>query len=43
MTPEFAEYEKRNYEAFKNARGNVSHVKYYTSDEAVKRTGMAGG
>lgn len=42
MTPEFAEHDRRNYEAFRAAGGDVSHVKHYTGEEAIKRTGIAG-
>ncbi|TVY56612.1 putative oxidoreductase OrdL [Lachnellula cervina] len=40
MTPEFAAYEAENFEAFRKAGGDVSHVKYYDTEEAQKRTGV---
>ncbi|KAL4794287.1 FAD dependent oxidoreductase [Aspergillus venezuelensis] len=42
MTPEFAEHEKRNFEAFRAAGGDVSHVKFYKGEEAAAKTGIAG-
>ncbi|KUJ06814.1 FAD dependent oxidoreductase [Mollisia scopiformis] len=40
MTPEFAAYEADNFEAFKKAGGDVSHVSFFEGDEAKKRTGI---
>lgn len=40
MTPEFAAYEAENFEAFRKAGGDVSHVKYYDTEEAQKYTGV---
>ncbi|KAK7407829.1 hypothetical protein QQX98_010000 [Neonectria punicea] len=42
MTPEFAECERRNFEAFRSAGGDVSHVRFYTGEKAAKKTGVAG-
>ncbi|KAH6991376.1 FAD dependent oxidoreductase [Ilyonectria sp. MPI-CAGE-AT-0026] len=42
MTPEFAGYERRNFEAFRAAGGDVSHIKHYDGEEAVKKTGIKG-
>lgn len=38
MTPDFAAYEAENFEAFKKAGGDVSHINYYGPEEAQKRT-----
>ncbi|TVY56156.1 putative oxidoreductase OrdL [Lachnellula suecica] len=38
MTPEFAAYEAESFEAFKKAGGDVSHVKFYGSEEVQTRT-----
>lgn len=38
MTPEFAAYEAESFEAYKNAGGDVSHVKFYEGDEAKAKT-----
>jgi glycine/D-amino acid oxidase-like deaminating enzyme len=40
MSPEFAAYEAEAFEAFKKAGGDVSHVKFYSGEEAVTRTGI---
>lgn len=40
MTPEFAAYEAENFEAFKKAGGDVSHVQFYQGGEARERTGI---
>ncbi|CZR64558.1 uncharacterized protein PAC_14456 [Phialocephala subalpina] len=40
MTPEFAAYEAENFEAFKKAGGDVSHVSFTNGEEAKKRTGI---
>ncbi|KAL4934794.1 hypothetical protein BDV06DRAFT_229443, partial [Aspergillus oleicola] len=42
MTSEFAEHEKRNYETFRAAGGDVSHVKFYEGEKAAKITGISG-
>ncbi|KAI8657208.1 DAO domain-containing protein [Fusarium keratoplasticum] len=42
MSPEFAEHDRRNYEAFKAAGGDVSHVRRYTGEEATSKTRIAG-
>lgn len=42
MTPEFAQYEKRNFEAFRAAGGDVSHVRYYDGEDAAGKTGIKG-
>jgi glycine/D-amino acid oxidase-like deaminating enzyme len=39
MTPEFAAYEADNFEAFKKAGGDVSHISFYEGEEAKQRTG----
>ncbi|KAL4967000.1 NAD(P)/FAD-dependent oxidoreductase [Aspergillus stella-maris] len=41
MTAEFAEHEKRNFEAFRAAGGDVSHVEFYQGEEAARKTGIA--
>ncbi|KAL4947707.1 FAD dependent oxidoreductase [Aspergillus filifer] len=41
MTPEFAEHERRNFEAFREAGGDVSHVKFYQGEEAATKTGIS--
>lgn len=38
MTPEFATYEAESFEAYKQAGGDVSHVKYYRGKEAQEKT-----
>lgn len=38
MTPEFASYEAQSFEAYKQAGGDVSHVKYYEGEEAQEKT-----
>ena len=38
LTPEFAEYEAKSFEAYKAAGGDVSHVRFYDGDEARRRT-----
>ncbi|KAE8444738.1 hypothetical protein EG329_014298 [Mollisiaceae sp. DMI_Dod_QoI] len=40
MTSKFAEYEAENFEAFKKASGDVSHVSFYKGSEARERTGV---
>ena len=42
MTPAFVEYERKNFQNFKAAGGDVSHVKYYEGREATEKTGIAG-
>lgn len=42
MTPDFAEYEAASFNAYKNAGGDVSHVKYYTGPEAQAKTNVPG-
>lgn len=42
MTPEFLDHDKRNYEAFKAAGGDVSHVRFYSGAEARAKTGISG-
>ncbi|KAL3469847.1 FAD dependent oxidoreductase [Aspergillus californicus] len=42
MTSEFADYTRRNYEAFQAAGGDVSHVKHYSGKEAARKTGVLG-
>ena len=38
LTPEFAAYEAASFEAFKQAGGNVGHVKVFNGEEAKQRT-----
>lgn len=40
MTPEFGAYEAENFEAFKKAGGDVSHISFYEGEEAKGRTGV---
>jgi glycine/D-amino acid oxidase-like deaminating enzyme len=40
MTAEFAAYEAETFMSFKNAGGDVSHVKFSEGEEARKRTGV---
>ncbi|KAI9929643.1 hypothetical protein ASPWEDRAFT_41138 [Aspergillus wentii DTO 134E9] len=42
MTPEFAEYEAASLEAYRQAGGDVSHVKYHQAHEAQQRTKVKG-
>lgn len=41
LTPEFAQYEAESLEAYRQAGGDVSHVSFYGSEEAKKRTKVA--
>ena len=38
LTEEFAEYERRSFDAYVQAGGDVSHVTYFEGEEAKKRT-----
>lgn len=42
MTPEFAKYEAESFEAYKQAGGETSHIKYYEGEEAKEKTGVSG-
>lgn len=42
MTPEFAKYEAESLEAYRNAGGDVSHIKFFEGDEAQARTKVPG-
>ncbi|KAJ5811404.1 hypothetical protein N7474_007705 [Penicillium riverlandense] len=42
MTPEFAEYAAQSLEAFKQAGGNASHIKFYEGEEAQAKTRIKG-
>ncbi|KAH8651571.1 FAD dependent oxidoreductase [Tricladium varicosporioides] len=42
MTPEFVKYEAESFEGFKEAGGDVSHVKFYEKEEAQKKTRVKG-
>ncbi|KAF7590335.1 hypothetical protein BBP40_002985 [Aspergillus hancockii] len=42
MTPEFAAYESESFEGYKNAGGDVSHIKYYEGSEAQEKTRVKG-
>lgn len=42
MTLEFAEYAARSLEAFKQAGGNASHIKFYEGEEAQAKTRIKG-
>lgn len=38
LTQEFADYEAKSFQAFKEAGGDVSHVKFYSGDAAKQKT-----
>lgn len=40
LTPEFVEYQKESFAAYKAASGDVSHVQYFEGDEAKAKTGV---
>ncbi|KAI9744496.1 MAG: hypothetical protein M1818_002025 [Claussenomyces sp. TS43310] len=40
LTPEFAAYEARSYEAYKAAGGDISEIKYYEGEQAKTKTGV---
>ncbi|RFU30798.1 hypothetical protein B7463_g5519, partial [Scytalidium lignicola] len=42
MTPEFAAYEAENFEAYKKAGGDISHIKFYKGKEAQVKTKVQG-
>lgn len=42
MTPEFAKYEAESLEAYKQAGGETSHIKYYEGEEAKEKTRITG-
>ncbi|KAJ5388711.1 FAD dependent oxidoreductase, partial [Penicillium cosmopolitanum] len=42
MTPEFAKYEAESLEAYKEAGGDSSHIKYYEGKEAQEKTKIPG-
>ncbi|PIG83456.1 hypothetical protein AARAC_010090 [Aspergillus arachidicola] len=42
MTPEFAAYEAESFDAYKNAGGDVSHIKFYEGEEAQTKTKVKG-
>ncbi|KAJ5097988.1 FAD dependent oxidoreductase [Penicillium argentinense] len=42
MTPEFAKYEADSFEAYRQAGGDTSHIKYYLGKEAQERTRVPG-
>ncbi|KAJ5785329.1 uncharacterized protein N7503_010541 [Penicillium pulvis] len=42
MTPEFAKYEAESLEAYKQAGGETSHIKYYEGEEAREKTRVHG-
>lgn len=42
MTPEFAKYEAESFEAYKNAGGDVSHIKFFEGEDAQTRTKVPG-
>ncbi|KZF23088.1 FAD dependent oxidoreductase [Xylona heveae TC161] len=41
LSKEFAELEAASFEAYKNAGGDVSHVRFYSGDEAKEKTGIS--
>ncbi|KAH8810651.1 FAD dependent oxidoreductase-domain-containing protein [Xylogone sp. PMI_703] len=42
MTPEFAAYEAKSFEAYKKAGGDTSHIKFYEGKEAEAKTRVHG-
>jgi glycine/D-amino acid oxidase-like deaminating enzyme len=42
MTPEFADYEAKSLEAFRQAGGDTSHIKFYDGEEAQQKTRIPG-
>ncbi|KAF2217824.1 hypothetical protein CERZMDRAFT_63947 [Cercospora zeae-maydis SCOH1-5] len=40
LTPEFVEYQKESFAAYRAAGGDVSHVQYYAGDVAKVKTGV---
>ncbi|KAJ5650449.1 uncharacterized protein N7484_004172 [Penicillium longicatenatum] len=42
MTPEFAKYEAESLEAYKQAGGETSHIKYFEGEEAREKTRVLG-
>ncbi len=42
MTPEFAAYQTSSFNDFKNAGGDVSHIRIFKGEEAKRRTRIAG-
>ncbi|OOQ88527.1 hypothetical protein PEBR_12522 [Penicillium brasilianum] len=42
MTPEFAKYEAESLEAYKEAGGDISHIKFYEGPEAQAKTRIPG-
>jgi glycine/D-amino acid oxidase-like deaminating enzyme len=42
MTPEFAKYEAESLEAYKQAGGETSHIKYFEGEEAREKTRVHG-
>lgn len=40
LTPEFAEFNAKSLQEYKNAGGDVSHITFYEGVEAQKRTGV---
>lgn len=41
MTPEFAEFNAKSFQEFKDAGGDVSHITFYEGETAKKKTGIA--
>ncbi|USW54743.1 Putative FAD dependent oxidoreductase, FAD/NAD(P)-binding domain superfamily [Septoria linicola] len=40
LTPEFVAYQKESFQAYKDAGGDVSHVRYYEGEEARAKSGV---
>ncbi|KAJ9627641.1 hypothetical protein H2203_002853 [Taxawa tesnikishii (nom. ined.)] len=41
LTPEFAAYEAQSFDTFKEAGGDVSHVRFYEGEEARQKTSVS--